>query len=234
MDNSSTTGENQRLESFVNMLLRDRKPSVLLEAGCGSVDHIKLNNIQTAIGIDLSFSRLKRHPFVQEKVVGDLQRYPFKEQSFDMIVCWDVLEHLSNPSHLLIDFYHSLRKNGILVLAFPNLLSWKGLVTKLTPYWIHECFYRQIFGDKRQEDFDQFPTYLRNTMEPNHLRHYSKSIGFSERYCRLYEGPVQSNLRGLSGILDLLFHLAGSASRLLSLGRIDLNMSDCIMVLMKE
>ncbi|MBA4417146.1 MAG: class I SAM-dependent methyltransferase [Syntrophus sp. (in: bacteria)] len=223
--------ENEKLQQFLNAHMASGEPIVLLEAGCGSVSHISFNNLKKVVGIDISKERLDRNPHVQERIVGDLQTYPLPEKAYDVIICWNVMEHIFNPRLAVENFINSLKKQGIIVLAFPNLFSLKGLVTKFTPYAFHVFFYRYIIGDKRKEDFEQFPTYLRYFIEPHHLRSFVESRNFSVDYFRLYEGPVQKHWRNRFRVINGLFALLGFISRVLTLNRMDLNLTDCIMVL---
>ncbi len=126
----------------------------------------------------------------------------------------------------------ALNPGGALVLAFPNLWSLKGLVTKFTPYTVHALFYRFVVGDRRSADeWDQFPTVFRASIAPGRLRKWAAKHGFQLVYEEVYEGPVQVGLRSRSRLLDLSFAALGLVSRTLSLGRLDLGLSDCIQVL---
>ena len=74
--------------------------SIVLDAGCGErgiFAKSKLNKKgkrKTLIGID---SNIKRNPYLDKKFVADLERLPFKHETFDIIVCEWVIEHLQNP-----------------------------------------------------------------------------------------------------------------------------------------
>ena len=120
------------------------------------------------------------------------------------------------------------------MLAFPNILSYKGLVTRLTPYWLHALFYRVVIGDKRKTDFGQFPTFLRLFIEPRRLCKFAASRGLPPVYFRLYEGPVQAHLRAVSPLADRFFSFLALFSGLVTLGRFDLMLSDCFIVLQKK
>jgi SAM-dependent methyltransferase len=220
------------LESYLDGYSKDRGPLTILEAGCGSMTHISLRNADKIVGIDISEERLKRNPGIHERLVGDLQTYPLPEEAFDAIVCWNVIEHIADPRLVMENFFHGLKEDGILVLAFPNVLSLKGLVAKFTPYSLHVHFYRRVFGDRRkEEDFEQFPTYLRLFIEPGRLKSFAESRGFTTDLFRLYQGPVQADWRAQSALINVLFSVLGITSRVLTLGKIDLNLTDCVMVL---
>jgi len=225
---------NAKLQAVIDRLMANRADVCLLEAGCGSVSHLKLNNAWRMVGIDIAEHQLARNAMLQEKILGDVQTYVWPKDSFDMIVSWDVLEHLSEPRKALERFSDALRPGGIMVFALPNLYSLKGLITKFTPYVVHEWFYRYIIGDKRDKSqFDQFPTFLKTDVAPGRLKQFAEIRKFDVVYCDIYEGPVQVYLRRHNKLADIGFALLGGISRILSLGKLDLNLTDYIMVLQK-
>ncbi len=46
---------------------------------------------------------------------------PFQDETFDIIICNDVLEHLENPVAALENIKKALKKGGILYINTPNL-----------------------------------------------------------------------------------------------------------------
>jgi len=153
----------------------------ILEAGCGSISKINLGNHTHITGIDISEKQLERNTILNEKIHGDIQYYKFNEETYDIIVCWHVLEHLSKPKLAINNFFHSIKKNGLIILSSPNPLSIKGLITKFTPHWFHVFVYRYIYGikDAGKNDTAPFPTQLRFFMAPRSLSKYAKNNGVS-------------------------------------------------------
>jgi SAM-dependent methyltransferase len=224
---------NLDLQSAVTRFLKGCEPIAVLEAGCGSTSHIDLGNKLRLTGIDISENQLRRNEQLDERILGDIQSYRWPVPRFDAVICWDVLEHLRRPAAALDNLFDAVKPGGIVVLAFPNLYSLKGLVTKLTPYFVHLWFYR-LMGDYRpMEELDQFPTYLRPSMAPAPVRRHGEEKGLSVVYFRLYEGPVQAALRRRNHVADGFFGALAAASRTLSLGRFDMNLSDCMLVFRK-
>jgi SAM-dependent methyltransferase len=222
------------LTQLFHDLLGEKANLSLLEAGCGSASHVSIPNVARTVGIDLLFTRVIRNRLLDSGVVGDLGDLPFRPESFDVTVSWDVLEHLPDPRSVLRQLLAATRPDGLVILAFPHIFSWKGLITKITPFWVHALFYRYVVGDKRRGDLDQFPTYLRLCLEPGRLRRFGESLGFLTVFFTLYEGPVQSYLRHQSRLWERLFSGLGALSRLVSLGRCDLNLSDVLIVFRRE
>jgi 2-polyprenyl-3-methyl-5-hydroxy-6-metoxy-1,4-benzoquinol methylase len=114
----------------------------VLEAGCGAKSNLNLINC-VLTGIDISQNQLNRNSSLQFKVCADLQTYANEawSRSFDLIVCWDVLEH---PESLPVVFkkFSSWIKNDSsrLILVFPNAQTLKGYVTKYSPSFLHRLF----------------------------------------------------------------------------------------------
>lgn len=53
----------------------------------------------------------------------DLYQMPFKNNSFDICICFEVLEHLKNPQKALLEMARVLKPKGILIISYPNELS---------------------------------------------------------------------------------------------------------------
>ncbi len=55
-------------------------------------------------------------------VIADAAFLPFKDDSFDMIICTQVLEHVKNPFLILEEFNRVLRAKGIIFLTVPTVM----------------------------------------------------------------------------------------------------------------
>ena len=58
-----------------------------------------------------------KNSVVSVKIVGDVQTYPLPENSFDLIVCWDVLEHLEFPQAALERVFDATKPGGSVTQA---------------------------------------------------------------------------------------------------------------------
>lgn len=223
----------EQLQTVLDSFFRGRDRLRVLDAGCGAGRHVTLKHAASVVGLDISQDQLARNTSVDEKILGDVQTYPLPEAEFDLAVCWDLLEHLPNPRRALTNMVRALKPGGALVLAVPNATSLKGLVTRFTPYFVHAFFYRWVIGDRRENGFAQFPTYLRSAISPVALVRFAKGHGLSVPFMRLYEGPVQHVMRRRYRVADAAFRVLGAASRAMTGGRVDLNHSDVLVVLQK-
>jgi 2-polyprenyl-3-methyl-5-hydroxy-6-metoxy-1,4-benzoquinol methylase len=70
-------------------------------------------------------------------VVGDVEsmELPFEPESFDVILCGDVIEHLRDPGAALARLRPLLRPRGRLVLTTPNVANWSMRLSLLAGRW---------------------------------------------------------------------------------------------------
>ena len=209
----------------------DQHP-VILEAGCGSGSNIRIPSDSHIVGIDISQEELDKNEVVHEKIVGDLQTHEFPENSFDMIVCWDVLEHLSEPQLAMASFVRSIKPGGLMLLAFPNVYSIKALVAKFTPHWFHVFVYKRIYGSQYgSPGLITFPTYLRKSIAPAAIKEFAANNGLSVEFERIYESSLQVRAREKYKITSWRYKAFKFLSELVTLNRYRLDESDCIYLL---
>ena len=65
---------------------------------------------------------------------GTLEKNPFGKKSFDLVTLWDVLEHVSDPSDTLNIINSLLKKNGKLVVNYPDIDS--GIAKLMGRKWV--------------------------------------------------------------------------------------------------
>jgi ubiquinone/menaquinone biosynthesis C-methylase UbiE len=111
---------NERISHGFNLNYEFFKNKDVLEVGCGATGIIFfLKNSKTRIGIepmdvDDLIEDWKR-PFVRTGVGEEL---PFEDSSFDVAICFSVLEHILDPAKLLGEVYRVLRDRGDFLLWF--------------------------------------------------------------------------------------------------------------------
>jgi 2-polyprenyl-3-methyl-5-hydroxy-6-metoxy-1,4-benzoquinol methylase len=124
------------------MYLDNIKPGRLLEIGCGNGD--RLIKIRDRLGWQVEGQEidsmavstcLKKHPGLKVKL-GGLCDLSYPDDAFDAIIMNHVVEHIHDPASLLKECLRILKKDGVIVLATPNINSfghkyfksaWRGL-----------------------------------------------------------------------------------------------------------
>ena len=205
---------------------------VVLEAGCGSASYLRLDRAGRLVGLDLSPAQLARNESLDERVLGDLQTYRFAPESFDLIITWDVLEHLDRPLAALDNLVAAARPGALLVIGVPNVQSVKGLVTKFTPHWFHRAVFRVTWPDHpRGEDVGPFPTRLRPSVAAGGLQTYAQRRGLVVRELIVYETEGHRNIRRLCHLEGRRWEMVRGLVALLSRERVTASGSDLLLVL---
>jgi len=110
----SSSGE--QLEALVRSYLTPG--SKVLDLGCGRGGVVELfwKDVKLAVGIDPDVPSLTEHRAHGMPVIrGRGEHLPFAGESFDLIVCLWVLEHLRSPEVVLRGVHRVLRPGGHLV-----------------------------------------------------------------------------------------------------------------------
>ena len=225
----------REVESLVDQALGDRAPLRVLDAGCGGATRFTFSAPARIVGIDSSARQLERHPGLDEKIVGDVQLHRFAPSSFDIVIAWQLLEHLAEPEEALLRFAEALDDGGLLVLGVPNPLSVKALVTKFTPHSFHVWVYRRLTGNEAVGTGDTAPfrTFLRFSLRRSAIERFASEQGFVVDYVRSVEWEVQRRLREQAHLVGRLWSVFKFAVRVVSAGRVDAERTDLVIVLRK-
>jgi 2-polyprenyl-3-methyl-5-hydroxy-6-metoxy-1,4-benzoquinol methylase len=73
----------------------------------------------------------------EDVLVGDVEtmELPFQHESFDVVLCGDLVEHLRDPDRFLARVRPFLRPTGRLVLSTPNVANWAMRLSLLGGRW---------------------------------------------------------------------------------------------------
>jgi SAM-dependent methyltransferase len=100
----------------------------LLDAGCGN-DELSVNiDVMGAerIGIDISLANIrssKRVSKAADYVLADLTKLPFKDNSFNGVICINVIEHIEDKALASSELARATKKGGFFVGCTTSLVS---------------------------------------------------------------------------------------------------------------
>ena len=99
-------------------------------SGCGGIsiafakDGIEAVNFDTAQKYTIVSQRWAEENGVKlNQMLASGEEMPFRDKSFDIIICSDVIEHLERPENLVKELSRILQKGGVLYLTCPNKMS---------------------------------------------------------------------------------------------------------------
>jgi ubiquinone/menaquinone biosynthesis C-methylase UbiE len=177
----------------VNSLIKES--FVVLDVGCGRGAHnedsvpIRKNlrnlrgKVAKVIGIDINQSA-KNNPFLDEFYLLQGYKWPINDNSVDMIICDNVLEHIKNPDEFFAEITRVLQNGGFLCLRTPNKWSYIALVATIIPNKYHTKVTSFAQDDRKEEDV--FPTFYRCNSVSS-LKRMMKKSGFETYVVYGYE-----------------------------------------------
>lgn len=120
-----------------------------LDVGCGDGRSSGVwlsRHARSYLGVDVAESALEQAAALGLDVrrITDATRLPVDDESFDVAVCLEVLEHLFEPQRTAEEIYRALRPGGRLLVTVPNIGHWRprlelGLLARWNPYGTHEA-----------------------------------------------------------------------------------------------
>jgi SAM-dependent methyltransferase len=100
----------------------------LLDLGCGKGFFLRdADRLCETCGVDISDFAIKRARKGTEKsylCIGSITHVNFRDNLFDVVTCFDTLEHLSNPEWAIRESNRVLMKGGLFIFTVPNVSSY--------------------------------------------------------------------------------------------------------------
>ncbi len=171
--------------------------SRVLDLGCGRGGVVELiwRDVKLAAGIDPDSPSLAEHRAAGLPVVrGVGERLPFVDETFDLVVCLWVLEHLRDPAVTLHEVRRVLRPGGHFVFLTPNTrnpLMLANRIGKAIPA-LQRRIVPRFYG---REEADTFPVqYRANTVEA--IRGHAEASGLNVYDMRVVADPTYLAMNG--------------------------------------
>lgn len=220
------------VHAILQSSLNDQATPKILEAGGGSFSHIRLDRDAHISVLDISPEQLARNDYADERILGDLEDPRAIQGHYDLIVCFDVLEHLRRPHLALSHMVKGLADGGLLVIGCPNRSSTKGLITRYTPHGFHIWYYKTIRGiaEAGQKGHAPFETFLDARMDFDAVMRHLLHAGLEVLLAQRYEGPAAQELKAKFPLLYRLYATPASIAELSGTDRERLAATDWMIV----
>lgn len=203
----TTAAAREDLQKFLDTHLAALTEPQVMDAGCGGAMRVKLPGDAVLNGIDISPESAARNTILSNIVIGDVQSYPLPRRAFDIVICWELLEHVENPVAALSNLIATTKPGGYIVLAFPNPASLKGVVTRFSPHSLHVWLLRHFWGQKNagRPGYAPFRTFLARDLAPDRLQKFIDARGVETVFARFYEGNRITTLKRKTPVLHFLY-----------------------------
>jgi SAM-dependent methyltransferase len=169
-----------------------KQSGALLDLGCSSGAFLESLRGETwrLYGIEMSAETAKTAEARSgaQVFVGDVPEAPFGPESFDVITCFDVLEHLYEPQRVLARVSEWLKPGGIFYVLVPNIDSAEARV--FGSYWHGLELPRHLFH-----------------YSPAALKHLAESVGLRAVSVETRRNPAVGT--SLSYMCDDVFRAIG-------------------------
>lgn len=132
----------------------------VLDAGCGPGGLVKgmVGRAARVTGADRYVSAFADQLEIPEAVEAELSALPFADNTFTLITCSWVLEHLPDPAAVFREFSRVLKPGGRVIFITPNKRNYAVWLRRLVPSAVSQRLVHAIYA--RDEHFIN-PTYYR-------------------------------------------------------------------------
>lgn len=211
---------------------------VIYEAGGGSDCFLPLQELRVKqlVTVDVDARQLEMNNYCDVKIRGDIQSCRFVPGTFDLVVCYNVIEHLDRPDCAITLFHEALAPGGLLFIAAPDPWSLTGLATKLTPHALHVAYYKHLHGwkDAGQPGCAPFKTVYHPIVGPKKLKALCRALGFKIDYFSGYRSSHYAALDQSHPLLGKVLKASTHFANAISLNARDFGKGDYHMVARKE
>ena len=210
----------------------------IYEAGGGSTSFLPLDVLRRAhvTVVDIDEDQIRNNDYAQETILGDIQTWRFAPGSFDLVICYNVIEHLPDVEAALLGFCESLKQGGLILIGAPNPKSLSGVITKFSPHWFHVWFYRYVRGDKKAGQPGQapFPTFFHPLVTLSNLEAFAKAHDLQVIYRKEYESPRFPEIRARKPMLAAVLDAVAAFMNCFLPGKADVRHGDYHVILRKH
>jgi 2-polyprenyl-3-methyl-5-hydroxy-6-metoxy-1,4-benzoquinol methylase len=163
---SSVPWQQQILTDFLS-LIPIKKDLHCLDAGCGIGNNLHVlqnffNNI-TACDISKKAMDYRKNQFNKSTVnfvQADIERLPFRDDHFDVVVCTEVIEHVNDSIKARDELLRVLKKdNGYLIISTPNYFNLAGLVKLIMDKFLGSEKW-DVWGDVQKENKENKEAFM--------------------------------------------------------------------------
>jgi SAM-dependent methyltransferase len=183
-----------------------------LGAGAGIVPEMAFKGMARRVcGVDPD-PRVVDNPYLDEGREGFGENIPYEDESFDVVVSDNVLEHLDNPVEVFREVSRVLRPGGVFLAKTPNRWHYVAIGATVTPH----SFHRKFNAARGRASEDTFPTRYRANSR-RQLKVVAEQAGLALVSVDFYEGRPEYLRRWAPlYLLGTLYEIVVNSTHMLS------------------
>lgn len=144
-----TLNESTRVNWLEGILSKIPKGSTILDAGAGEQQFKKFCTHLEYVSQDFgqykpevlnSGLQMEKWDYGKLDIVSDIASIPVDNESFDVVMCTEVFEHIINPIEAIAEFSRILKKEGSLIITAPFCS-----LTHFAPFHFYSGFNRYFY-----------------------------------------------------------------------------------------
>lgn len=141
----------------------------ILDVGCstGYLAHFLTSQNNEVTGIDFlsgAITIAKKNKINAYVCDIENEQLPFKNNSFDLVVFSEVIEHLIDPNIVLVKIHKVLKRNGLLIISTPNIAYIQYRLELLFGRLPDFCEFRNKFFE-RHYNFQHKSLFTKNVLK---------------------------------------------------------------------
>ena len=194
--------DDSMLRERILMILTPGDSMLDLGAGAGIIRQMNFRGLAGRVcGIDLDPRIVTENRYLDEALHGSAESIPYPNDTFDLVIANNVMEHITDPHGVYREVYRVLKPEGRFIFKTPNKWHYMPLIARFTPLGFHQ-YINRIRGRSTE---DTFPTkYLANS--PGQIRELAKGCGLQVESIELIEGrPEYTRLTALTYLFGFLY-----------------------------
>jgi SAM-dependent methyltransferase len=140
----------QLIMPSLRKVVPDLLSPTVLDLGCGYRNLLFsewLTRAPRVIGIDRRAQDVQRHPDLDIRLVGDVEKSPLADCTVDMIVSSFVMEHVEDPLAMLRECRRVLKPEGTAVFCTPCLFGYKTLIARFSGQTLSNFIWKRLKGN---------------------------------------------------------------------------------------
>lgn len=184
-----TTNKQTRDKWIADKLKEIPKGKRILDAGAGEqpyrkycthLNYTSQDFAQYIPKVDTSGLHRDKFDYSSIDIVSEITSIPVDDASFDVVLCSEVLEHLSDPQNAIKEFSRIIKPDGILLITVPV-----SSITHMAPYYFYNGFSRYFFEkfiNKKEFDISEL------TYNGSYFEYLAQEIQRVPFVCKRYSG----------------------------------------------